>query len=130
MPKPMILMTPEDEEAIDKVRTAIKLVQSVRVTETDALANIDDDILGSAIRDIWASRKSEFQDLVEPAQGKPEEVQTNLDSGGFENLNQAYQLLKEVKEDQSSLSTVTLNLDFRSAPTAIRNIYTKYSNES
>ncbi len=123
-------MTRENEEAIEKVRKAIKLVQSVRVVESDTLSELDDDILGSAVRDIYASRKSEFQDLVEPGQRRPKEVLIEPDSDGFENLNQAYKLLKEVEEDQSSLSTVTLSLDFRRAPVAIRNIYKKYSEES
>ena len=123
-------MTPEDEEAIDKVRKAIKLVQSVRVTENETLSESDNRILGKAVRDIWASRKSEFQDLVEPGQAQPQEVQTELDPKGFENLNQAHKLLKEVEEDQKSLSTVTLNLDFRRAPTVIHNIYRRYSEYS
>ena len=123
-------MTPEDEECIEKVRKAIKFVQSVRVTESDTLSEEDDGVLGSEVRDIWASCKSEFQDLVEPGQKKPKEVQIGLGSPGIENLDKAYQLLTEVQEDQASLSTVTLNLDFRSAPVAIRNIYLKYTEES
>ena len=123
------MMTPEDEETIKKVRKAIKLVQSVRVAEQETLSESDDRTLGAAVRDIYSSRRSEFQDLVEPVQRKPQEVQITLGANGFENLNLAYQLLKEVEEDQSSLSTVTLNLDFRGAPVAIRNIYMKYSEE-